>query len=178
MKRLWDICLMALLGVVLVASKQALAALPNIELVSLFTILFTLVFRRRVLGALGVFLLLQGLLYGFGSWWAMYLYVWPLLALLTWLFRWMDKAWQWAIFSGLYGLAFGTLCSLVYLPVGGPSMALAWILSGLPFDAVHAAGNFALALVLYRPLRLALDRLERQLPAQGEGGTPGGKPRV
>ena len=92
MKRLWDICLMALLGVVLVASKQALAALPNIELVSLFTILFTLVFRRRVLGALGVFLLLQGLLYGFGSWWAMYLYVWPLLALLTWLFRWMDKA--------------------------------------------------------------------------------------
>ena len=178
MKRLWDICLMALLGVVLVASKQALAALPNIELVSLFTILFTLVFRRRVLGALGVFLLLQGLLYGFGSWWAMYLYVWPLLALLTWLFRWMDKAWQWAIFSGLYGLAFGTLCSLVYLPVGGPSMALAWMLSGLPVDAVHAVGNFALALVLYRPLRLVLDRLERQLPAHGGGGTPGGKPRA
>ena len=126
-RRLWDVCLMAMLGVVMLASKEALAFLPNIELVSLFTILFTLVFRQRVLGALGVFLLLEGLLYGFGSWWVMYLYIWPLLALLTWLFRWMKRGWQWAILAGLYGLAFGTLCSLVYLPVGGPSMALAWV---------------------------------------------------
>ena len=86
-RRLWDVCLMAMLGVVMLASKEALAFLPNIELVSLFTILFTLVFRQRVLGALGVFLLLEGLLYGFGTWWVMYLYIWPLLALLTWLFR-------------------------------------------------------------------------------------------
>ena len=163
-RRLWDVCLMAMLGVVMLASKEALAFLPNIELVSLFTILFTLVFRQRVLGALGVFLLLEGLLYGFGSWWVMYLYIWPLLALLTWLFRWMKRGWQWAIFAGLYGLAFGTLCSLVYLPVGGPSMMLAWIISGLTFDVGHAVGNFFLALVLYRPLRRALQEMERRLP--------------
>ena len=163
-RRLWDVCLMAMLGVVMLASKEALAFLPNIELVSLFTILFTLVFRQRVLGALGVFLLLEGLLYGFGSWWVMYLYIWPLLALLTWLFRWMKHAWQWAIFSGLYGLAFGTLCSLFYLPVGGLKMVIAWIISGLTFDLVHAGGNFLLALLLYHPLRKALDQLEKRLP--------------
>ena len=62
--RLTDLCLMAMMGTVLVVSKETLAALPNVELVSLLTILFTLVFRRRVLGALAVFLLLEGLLYG------------------------------------------------------------------------------------------------------------------
>ena len=144
MRRLWPLCLTAMMGVVLAASKEALAFLPNFELVSLCVILFTLVFRRWVAGALAVFLLLEGLLYGFGLWWLMYLYVWPLLAL-------------------LFGLLFGSLCALVYLPMGGPKMALAWALAGLPFDAVHAGGNFLLALTLYRPLRRALDRLERTI---------------
>ena len=163
--RLVDLCLMAMMGTVMVVSKETLAALPNVELVSLLTILFTLVFRRRVLGALAVFLMLEGLLYGgFGLWWLMYLYVWPLLAGLTWLFRWMKHSWQWAVLSGLYGLAFGTLGSLVYLPVGGLSMMIAWIISGLTFDVGHAVGNFFLALVLYRPLRRALQEMERRLP--------------
>ena len=112
--RLVDLCLMAMMGTVMVVSKETLAALPNVELVSLLTILFTLVFRRRVLGALAVFLMLEGLLYGgFGLWWLMYLYVWPLLAGLTWLFRWMKHSWQWAVFSCLYGLVLVLLCILV-----------------------------------------------------------------
>lgn len=164
--RLTDLCLMAMMGTVMVVSKEALAFLPNVELVSLWIILFTVVFQRRVLGALAVFLLLQGVLYGFGTWWVMYLYTWPLLALFAWLFRWMKHSWQWAILSGLYGLAFGTLCSLVYLPIGGVSMVIAWIISGLPFDIGHAVGNFLLALVLFHPLRKALEQLERRLPKQ------------
>ena len=155
--RLLDLCLMSMMGTVLVVSKEALAALPNVELVSLLVILFTLVFRKRVVGALGVFLLLEGLLYGgFGIWWFMYLYIWPLLALLAWLFRWMKRAWQWALLSGLFGLAFGSLCSLAYFPVGGVQMVVAFILSGLSFDLVHAGGNFLLALLLSHPLRRGL----------------------
>ena len=159
MKKIFALCLMAIMGVVLAASKEALAFLPNFELVTLLLILFTLCFGRYVIGALGVFLLLEGLLYGFGLWWAMYLYVWPLLAGLAWLFRWMDRAWQWALLAGGYGLCFGSLCALAYLPLGGASMALAWAIAGLPFDFIHAGANFLLALVLYRPLRTVLDRL-------------------
>lgn len=161
-RRLFDLCLMAMMGVVMVASKEALAFLPNIELVSLLIILFTVTFTWRVVGALAVFLLLQGLLYGFGLWWFMYLYIWPLLALFAWLFRWMKHAWQWAILSGLFGLAFGTLCSLVYLSQGFGWM-LSWIVSGFPFDVTHAIGNFTVALVLYLPLRKALELLKRQM---------------
>ena len=153
MKRITALCRMALLGVVLAASKEVLAFLPNFELVSLLTILFTLSFGRQVAGALGVFLLLEGLLYGFGLWWVMYLYIWPLLALATWLFRWMDKAWQWALVAGGFGLCFGSLCALVYLPM-----------AGLPFDVAHAGCNALLAFLLYRPLRRALERVAAMGP--------------
>lgn len=161
-RKLLDLCLMALMAVVLLVGKEALAFLPNIEPVTLFIILFTLVFGRRVIGALAVFLLLQGVLYGFGLWWFMYLYIWPLLSLLTWLFRWMRRPWQWALLAGLFGLSFGTLCSLVYLPQGIPWM-ISWIVSGFPFDLTHGAGNFVLTLLLYAPLRRALEALSRQM---------------
>ena len=74
-----------------------------------------------------------------------------------------SSAEKWLL-SGLFGLAFGTLCSLTYFPVGGVQMVIAWIISGLSFDVVHAGGNFLLALLLYHPLRKALDQLERRLP--------------
>ncbi len=161
-RKLLDLCLMALMAVVLLVGKEALAFLPNIEPVTLFIILFTLVFGRRVIGALAVFLLLQGVLYGFGLWWFMYLYIWPLLSLLTWLFRRMRRPWQWALLAGLFGRSFGTLCSLVYLPQGVPWM-ISWIVSGFPFDLTHGAGNFVLTLLLYAPLRRALEALSRQM---------------
>ena len=161
--RLLSICLMAMMGVLMVVSKEVLAFLPNVELLTLLIILFTLVFGKMVIGALSVFLLLEGLLYGFGIWWIMYLYIWPLLALLTFLFRWMKRAWQWAIFAGLYGLAFGSLCSLVYWPMWSFPAIVGWIAAGLPFDCNHAAFNFLLCLFLYRPLRTGLEQLKKQV---------------
>ena len=77
MRRLVSLCLMALMGVLLVVSKEALAFLPNFDVVSLFIVLFTQSFGILALGAVAVFLALEGLLYGFGIWWVMYLYVWP-----------------------------------------------------------------------------------------------------
>ena len=163
------LCGFSMMGVLLVVSKEALAFLPNFELVSLLVILFTLSFGGRMgLGAVGVFLGAEGLLYGFGPWWIMYLYVWPLLWALALLFRRMKRRWQWALLSGLFGLAFGSLCALSYLPVGGLKMAFAWMVSGLPFDAAHGAGNFLLMLALYTPLRRALDYLARHM-GQDEG---------
>ena len=114
-------------------------------------------------GAVTVFLVLQGVLYGFGLWWAMYLYVWYLLAVLAWLLRRMDNAFGWAVFSGAYGLCFGGLCAAVYLVAKTPAFALSWWLSGLSYDVMHGAGNFVIMLLLYRPLRTALQTAKRQI---------------
>jgi energy-coupling factor transport system substrate-specific component len=158
-----DICLMAVLGVILFVSQIALAFLPNIELVSLFVILFTLVFGKRVIGILAVFILAQGLCYGFGTWWLMYLYIWPLLALVTYLFRRLDSSVGWALIAGSYGLVFGFLCSLVYFVIGGIGGGIAYFISGIPFDIAHCIGNFCLTLLLYKKLRQVLESLNKKI---------------
>ena len=99
--------LSGLMGALLVVSKQAMSGLPNIEPVTLLVILFALELPRETPGAVTVFILLHGCAVRLGLWWAMYLYVWYLLALLAWLLRRMDNALGWAVFSGIYGLCFG-----------------------------------------------------------------------
>ena len=46
------------------------------------------------------------------------------------------------------------------MSVGGVRMMLAWIWSGLPFDLMHAGGNFLLMLVLYSPRRKAREKIK------------------
>ena len=161
--RVLRLVLSGLMGALLVVSKQAMSGLPNIEPVTLLIILFALELPRETPGAITVFLVLQGVLYGFGLWWAMYLYVWYLLAFLARLLRRMDHALGWAVFSGLSGLCFGGLCAAVYLVAKTPAFALSWWLSGLSYDAMHGVGNFALMLLLYRPLRTALRTAQKQI---------------
>ena len=76
-----------LLTALLFVSQVAIGYLPNIELVSLFVITYTLVLGKRVIPILTAFTLLEGILYGFGIWWVSYLYLWPVLAGLTWVLR-------------------------------------------------------------------------------------------
>ena len=161
--RVLRLVLSGLMGALLVVSKQAMSGLPNIEPVTLLIILFALELPRETPRAITVFLVLQGVLYGFGLWWAMYLYVWYLLAFLARLLRRMDHALGWAVFSGLYGLCFGGLCAAVYLVAKTPAFALSWWLSGLSYDAMHGVGNFALMLLLYRPLRTALRTAKKHM---------------
>ena len=64
-----DDVLIALLAGILVISKEILAFLPNVEIVSFLLIIYTccLNFKRAILIAL-VFSLLEILLYGLGMW--------------------------------------------------------------------------------------------------------------
>ena len=64
----------------------------------------------------------------------------------------------WAAASGAFGLSFGALDALPYL-AGGPMAALSRWVAGIPFDLLHCAGNFVLALALERPLYQVLVRL-------------------
>ncbi|MDR1736297.1 MAG: hypothetical protein LBR85_05450, partial [Oscillospiraceae bacterium] len=143
----------ALCAALLFAQQIALQALPNIELVSLLVIVFTLAFKLRVLYIIYVFALLEGLYFGFNLWWWIpYLYVWTLLALISHLMRAMKSPVGWAALSGTFGLAFGALCALPHLVTGGPAFALSYWVSGIPFDLVHCVSNFMVCLLLFKPL--------------------------
>ena len=147
--------LAGLMGALLLALKETLALLPG-EPVTPMILLYTLEFPAAAPWAIGVFVILQFVLYGFGLWSWMYLYIWFVLCALAYRLRGMDSAPGWAVAAGLYGLAFGALCAPVYLFTSGPGGALAWWIAGLPTDIVHCLGNFVITLLAYRPLRRAL----------------------
>ena len=153
-----DVALVGMMVAVIEACKFAMAALPNVELTSFWVILFALCFGRRIYLVVPVFILIEGLVYGFGMWWLSYLYVWPLLVAIAMLLRGSDSALFWAAVAGGFGLAFGALCSLPYFFIGGPSAAFAYWVSGIPFDLLHCGGNFAVTFVLYRPVTGILKR--------------------
>lgn len=153
-----DLALVGIMVATLEVAKSALAFLPNIELVTLLIILYTLFFEKRIFLAIPVFVLLEGCLYGFGLWWIMYLYTWPALAVIVLLFKRRQSVWFWSLLSGFFGLSFGALCSIPYLCIGGIHTAFAWWVAGIPYDMIHGISNFILCLILFRPLRNTLEK--------------------
>jgi len=153
MLSLKDSILAAILASILVISKEILAFLPNIELVSFLLIIYTLTLGLKIsaFSAL-LFAFLQMLLYGIGLWTPMYFIVWPLLAGMTQLLRkYLTTEFRLALFSGAFGLVFGFLFSLPYFIVDSQA-GIAYFLKGIPFDLIHGIGNYLVMLVLYQPV--------------------------
>lgn len=154
-----DIALIGVMIAVLEVTKQALAFLPNVEITTLLIILFSIYFGKRIFYVIPAFILLEGCIYGFGNWWAMYAYIWPLLGIIAMVFRKNTSVWFWSFFSAVFGLFFGALCSLTYLVIGGPKAAFTWWIAGIPYDILHCISNFILCVILYTPLTKILKKL-------------------
>ena len=159
---LYEIALFGMLGALTFGAKVVLMALPNIEPVSLLVMLYAVVFGRKAIYPIYVYVLLEFLLYGINLWSINYLYIWLILAGAAWLLRKMTHPLGWAMLSGVFGLLFGLLCAPVYLVIGGPMYAFSWWMSGIPFDLIHCGANFVMTLVLFVPLRKVLERLYRE----------------
>jgi len=151
--------LFALLGVMMFAGKLAMAYLPNIEPVSLLVMLLAVCFGWGGLYAVVVYVTLEILVFGFQMWALAYLYVWLLLFVAARLLRRMRAPLEWALLSAFFGIGFGALCAIPYWITGGWAAAVSWWIAGIPWDLVHGAGNFVLALVLFVPLRKRLSQL-------------------
>lgn len=148
-----------MLGSLTFAAKVAMAGLPNIEPTSLFVMLYAVVFGRKCVYPIYTYVVMEFLCYGFHLWSINYLYVWLILAICAWLLRAVKNPFVWALLSGAFGLLFGLLCTPVYAISGGIGYAVSWWISGVPFDLMHAGGNFVMALVLFVPLRKLLTKL-------------------
>lgn len=148
------------MGALLFSTKAALASIPNINLNAILIILTTVFFGWRALYAVGIYVMLEGLIFGGGIWWFGYLYTWPLLVAICMAFRKNDSALVWAVIAGVFGLCFGVLMYLEYFAInGGWEMFFAMWVAGIPYDLAHCGGNFVFTLVLYRPLYRVLEKL-------------------
>lgn len=165
-----EIAVFAMLGALMFLTKFLMQALPNIHLLGLFIIAITLVYRWKALAPLYVYVLIDGVVGGFAGWWLPYLYVflplWGAIMLLQKPVARLQKKAQTVIYMvicALHGLVFGMLYAPVQALMYGLSFKamLAWIVAGLPFDAIHAAGNFAAA-SLAIPLAALMTKMQGQ----------------
>lgn len=160
-----EIVIFAMLGAITFLSKLMMEGLPNIHLVGVLIVVYTLVYRVKALYPLYVYVFLQGLVEGFTAWWIPNLYTWTVLwAAVMLLPRRMPK-WLapivYAVVCGLHGLCYGTLFAPVQALFHHLTFeaTLAWIAAGLPFDITHAVGNLCLS-VLILPLTVLLRKLD------------------
>ncbi len=155
----------ALLAALLIASKEMLAGLPNVELVSCLLITYAVVYRARALVPLYVFVAVEAVIWPspFGT--VMYLYVWAIPVFATLLLTPRGKTrpfWVYSLIAGLFGLLFGVLCAPVQAAMFGLDFRgmLLWIANGFPWDIVHGFANAVFAAAI-PPLAALLRKLER-----------------
>lgn len=156
-----------MLGVIMFISKVMMEWLPNIHPLGLLIMSYTLVFRKKALIPLYIYVLLEGVYQGFSLWWVPYLYIWTVLWAVTMLLpRKLTSKKAMLVYPAicaLHGLAFGTL----YAPVFGLTMGMdlkaiaAWIAAGFAWDALQAAGNLAAGMLIV-PLSGLLRKLAKQ----------------
>lgn len=158
---LGEIVLFGMLGALTFALQVVMAPLPNIEPVSLLTMLFAVIFGWKSLYCVYTFVAMEILFHGIGLWNINYLYIWTVLAIAAIMLRKMDSVFGWALLSGVFGLCFGVLCGIVDIFIGGFGYAAAKWVSGIPFDLLHCGGNFAITLVLWKPLRKLLRTIHK-----------------
>ncbi len=158
-----QIALFGVLGALTFGAKVAMSGLPNIEPVSLMVMLFAVVFGWKALYPIYLYVLMEVLLYGINLWNINYLYIWAVLALAAIAMRRLRNPLWWALLSGAFGMAFGLLCSPVYMLIGGFDYGIRWWLSGLAFDVPHCVGNFIISLALFVPLRNLLEKLYKRI---------------
>lgn len=163
-----EICLFAVLGALMFVSKIVMEALPNIHLLGMLTVTYTIVFRKKALIPIYTYVLLNGLFSGFNAWWVPYLYIWTVLWGITILLpKNMPKAVACVVYPvicALHGLCFGVLYAPVQAIMYGFTFeqTLAWIAAGFTFDIIHTVGNFAVGLLIY-PVSEALKRLTKNI---------------
>lgn len=155
-----EIAVFGMLGALMYASKLVMELLPNIHLIGVFVIALTVVYRRKALYPIYIFVLLCGLFGGFNLWWIPYLYVWTVLwggAML--LPKHIPSRYQPIVYMCLcaaHGFLFGVIYAPAQALLFGLSFKgmLAWIVSGLPFDLIHGVSNFFCAVLVVPIVRI------------------------
>ncbi len=143
-----DMIVFAMLGTIMFCSKIIMEVLPNIHLLGMLTMVYTLSFRKKALLPIYIYVFLNGLYAGFSMWWVPYLYVWTVLWGITMLIPRktprLVRCVICPIVCALHGLSFGILYAPAQALMFGFdfSQTMTWVAAGFPFDVLHGIGNF------------------------------------
>ena len=68
-----------MLAALMFCSKIIMEVLPNIHLLGMLTVVYTVVFRRKALIPIYIYVIINGVYAGFAPWWVPYTYIWAVL---------------------------------------------------------------------------------------------------
>ncbi|MBD5476021.1 MAG: hypothetical protein HDR17_08595 [Lachnospiraceae bacterium] len=143
-----EITVFGMLGGIMYASKLIMELIPNVHLLGVFTIAYTVVYRKKALYPIYTYVILNGILCGFAAWWVPYLYLWTILwGAVMILPKHMPKKVRPFVYMSVcaaHGFLFGTLYAPAQALLFGLNFdgMIAWIIAGLPWDAIHGISNF------------------------------------
>ena len=137
-----EIAVFAMLGAVMYASKMLMEVLPNVHLLGTFVVAFTVVYRKKALYPIYIYVILNGIFSGFATWGAVML-----------LPRHMPKKVRPLVYMTVcaaHGFLFGTLYAPAQAVLFGLSFRgmIAWIVAGLPWDMIHGVSNFMCGMLI------------------------------
>ncbi len=161
-----ELVIFAMLGAIMYISKIIMEWIPNVHLLGTLVMAYTLIYRRKALYPIYVFVFLCGALGGFNAWWIPYLYVWTVLWGVTMILpKNMPKKVApiiYMIVCALHGFGFGILYAPAQAIMFGLNFdqMLVWIASGFYFDMIHGIGNFFCGMLII-PIASVLRMLER-----------------
>lgn len=163
-----ELTVFSMLGALMYASKMLMEFAPNVHLLGVFTISYTVVYRKKALYPIYVYVLLNGLFAGFSAWWVPYLYLWTILWAVAMLLPQKMPAkirpLVYMVVNACHGFLFGTLYAPAQAIMFGLSFQgmLAWIVAGLPWDFVHGVSNFFCGILIV-PIITILRKLENSI---------------
>lgn len=163
-----ELAIFSMLGAVMYASKVIMEFAPNVHLLGVFIIAFTVVYRKKALYPIYTYVFLNGIFCGFATWWIPYLYLWTILWGITMLLpRNMPKKVRPIVYMAVcaaHGFLFGTLYAPAQALLYGLNFQkmVAWIIAGLPWDFIHGVSNFFCG-VLIVPIITVLRTAERNI---------------
>lgn len=168
LERLRLLAVFAMLGSIMFISDILMEFLPNVHIVGVLTVVYTIVYRYKALIPIYVYVLINGLYSGFGFWWLGYLYIWALLwGVIMLIPRRLPSRVRLVLYiiaATAHGLLFGVLYIPVqYIYIPSMSALMAWVSFGfITADIYQGIGNCIFGILLIMPLSELLLKLERK----------------
>ena len=157
--------------IALVGIMAATLECGKLALSFLLCALYGYVFGISGVMATAVFVCIEPLIYGIGSWIVSYFVFWPAVALIFMMLgrRGVKQRWIFVLTAVLLSVVFGILCSVIdvafFLGINKyyPKNVLIYYIRGLGFDIVHIISNFAVFITLFPLLARKLESIKGTL---------------
>ncbi|MBQ7333278.1 MAG: hypothetical protein IJW38_02895 [Clostridia bacterium] len=162
------VVLVGIMAATVECGKLALAFIPNVEVVTLFLALFSYVFGFAGIAAALVFVCIEPLIWGFGTWVVSYLIYWPTVSLV---FFFLGRAklknrLAVTLIVAVLTFLFGVLSSLIDIGLLSGffdkffERFFVYYARGAVFYAVHVVSNIIIFFFLFNFLLVKLDKIK------------------